>query len=195
MKLSMVKASWVILACILIFSCGQTKQQQDKTQQVESTDTTAKDKVAFADAFRGLTGDPEKHAFGSLQREINNINDINELSKAFNDTMSKKLGITIDPNSDPRLCLAVNFDGPALDVWMKRMYNDEKANTMRIVFFFFLQNFLNGYLSGSGHAAERKNRLNRITAILAAYQVTINKATADTTEDFKGGYNLGGMQP
>ncbi|NII28341.1 hypothetical protein HB364_24880 [Pseudoflavitalea sp. X16] len=199
MKFSMVRASWVILVCLFIFSCGENTQQQDKTVPGTVADTIPDTASAKRDddcdkylipLFERLTSEDTLNKLTDYEREITDINDIKSINSEFYKYTKPLLKIDTTERSKPRLSLAVDFNGKTLLEWMKKM-DAAGANRLRIQFGVYTDSFLGKYLTGDANKPERDKRVGRLTTILVAYKISKNK----DKEDPIGGYNLGGMQP
>jgi hypothetical protein len=201
MKFSMAKAGLTLLYFTFILSCKQkpTDPPPDPNPTTASAEKLACDSILKA--LKSLTDyNPEKHSLTKIKREIeiNNWNDVADITDTFYLYAKDKLKIDTSITSDPRLSLGVDFNGESLLEWMVKVRTERGATKIKVQFGVYTTKFLGGYLSGSSNAQERRSRARRLTAILVAYK-TVTKTNADGTktdeDEFVGGYNLGGMQP
>lgn len=203
MKFSMVRASWLSLVCFFVFACKENKQEQDRIAQNIAQDTIRNEKdlpcdKEFVRIFQQLTSyDTTVDKRANIEREITKETEVKNITEYFHNYVGTTLGIDTSRNSRPlRLNLGVEFNGNTLMEWMTRMAGNG-ANKIKVLFGQYTRGFLLSHVPAND-TEEYNSRFNRFTAILVAYKVTTTTkadGTKDVTEEFKGGYNLGGMQP
>lgn len=204
MKFSIVRSGWV-LACFFVFACGERKQAQDSIAQNIAQDTIRSEKDLpcdkdFVKIFQALTSyDTTADKRANIEREITKETEVKSITEYFHNYVGTTLGIDTSRNSRPmRLNLGVEFNGNTLMPWMMKMYgNGQDRIRIKVLFGQYTRGFLLAHVPAND-MEEYNCRFNRFTAILVAYKVTTTTkadGTKEEKEEFKGGYNLGGMQP